>query len=1815
MGVHFRLRTIARSLSVGSTAALFLVLAGLAVASLMVLQSPFTEQATGATGVIDPNANGTVAGTLTTCGVGGNFDCLNDGVRNPTSPSTAGDYVTLGNNVQSNYQMGTLSNVASVSQVQVNVYHQELNANMATYVSLWDATETTQYGSTVILTNRTTAQWDVATFSGLSLTQAQLDGLRVRLRCQRPGGGATNSCRQFAMYADVTYTENINITVSSVGTQQNLDIGASNAHVGGTFVISEDTSSRNLTSITISETGTVDATNDLDNIKLFYEYATDCALASYNGGGAETQYGTTDTDGFNGSNQSTFTPTVAPTITTANDMCVYVVLDVLSGASPGETVELQITNPTTDVVGSGSPVISPATAIALSGTTVLQQTVLTQTHYHWRNDDGSESAATSATGGSEDTVFNDFPRNVPYRLRIQVSNEGNKTSAATTYRLEYAEKVSICSAATGWTDVGGAGGDWDMAASPNIADGNTTNVLSGANGAVTDENTNFVGTGALRETTSSSGSITLTGTEFTELEYSILATNNAVDGQGYCFRVSASGTPIDAYTSYPEASIASDLLVTATSTQTANVSIPTSGQDLGGGFVITDSSIGSHTISSITLHASGTVDFQNDIDNIILWYEYDQISPYNCTGESFNGDETQFGVTDTDGFSAGGQSTFTGSVSVSPTQGVCLYVEYDVLAAATDGEQLEIYFTNAATDIVINTGSIAPNSIVSIPGVTTFVAPNVVQAAYHWRNNDGTESAATSATGGNENTPWLEFPDSTVVRLRFGVANTGGQSATNYQYRLEWGQQVTTCSAISSWTDVATGGDDWQMVASQLVDGSNTTNIAESIGGVTDVGAFTAVAGQEESASQTGNITIGAGQFAELEYSLQALSTIPEGGRYCFRLTNAGTPLQSYTEYPELTVKLGTDFAVYRGVTTLSGATASITEGVDYDLQFNDASRAFIRITNSHMTGGGPAAGSTGNHNAADVTAYISNPGNITSGITFSRAAFPGNDTRIAWEVIEYIGDVGGENEFIVRSASTATYVAANTTFTTGAVSGIVDDADVVPFITGQYNPDTGRADYNTGLSTAAWNGAGDTVTFTRGEAGADAVQVSYAVVEFTGANWKVQRSEHTYSQVGVTQTQSITPVNSLSRAFIHAQKRVGANLDTHAEYGHEVWLSSIGAVSYRLNGSATTPGSHTSVAWVIENTQTTGSRMVVTRTNNTIAAAGGGLTSLNVNIGKTLDDITTASIFVTNSVDGTGRTFPEPMMSASIISDTQYNLQVSDDGDGHLYRVAVVEWPTASRKLIQDDFRIYSDNDTLTPTVPRGGLGENAEMTATNNPIAPGESVRIRMSLRVTAAAMPAGVDVFQLQYAKRPPATSCSAISTWLYLGDTASTTAVWRGQAGSPTNGATLPSLLLSASTIRGSYQEETPTALVPNQALVGDVVEYDWNVEHNGADDKSDYCFRMVETDGAVFEDYETYPVLRTVGYEPRLSRWRFFEDETNLTPTIALAPENVTPSGVDNDDVVKLRVTLDERSGAPGTNIKFKLQFSEDPTFATFTDVVSLSSCLDNSLWCYADGAGVDNAVIASTVLSDADVCPNGCGTYNEGTATSTATFDHPAYASTEYEFTLQHAGARVNAVYYFRLFNVVDNEVVPASTTLPSVLAASSTISATSTGVSAGTTVDGHTSNVATTPTAVPFGDVPFNTDYVAIQRLALGTNATQGYQVTVYTDQPLTNTYGNTISPITGSNASPVGWATGCSPAASSCFGYHTSDDVLLGGSGRFAPDDSFAPLTTSPAEIIYAGVPGSVNYDMVYKMLVRDTQVSGDYEASITYIISPIY
>ncbi len=1792
--------------------------------------------------VIRPNGDGTtLAGTPTGCGAGGDYDCLDEIITAPTAPSTGSDYMTWVNTDSTFYLMETIADINTVSSITVQYYHIEGGTNAQQTVGLFAANETTQYGTTQNVATSTSAQWDTVTFSGLSLTQTQLDSLKINIQCTKTGGGTANTCTGYALYGDVTYTPLVEVDVGTSGAQQNLDVGTTSANIGGTFVITELVSSRNITSISINETGTVDALNNLDNIELYYDLDItapyDCVSESFSGTTTESQFGVTDTSGFDAVNgTSTFTGTVG--ISTTTTMCVYTVLDVATTSSATETIEIQISEPSVNVIASGVNVdVQPAIAVLLSGTTVLQSSELNQIHYHFRNDDGSEAdpgGATSATGGVSDTTYDTLGKLTPIRLRLEVSNEGNKTSSVTKYRLEYAQKVTTCGTATGWTDVGAALGDWDMYDSANLTDGNDTTDIASGIGGVLNENTTFLTpNGGIKDTSSQTGNITLTSSEFVELEYSILATSASTEGYTYCFRLTDAGTALRNYNVYPEATVLADITVSSNGTQVPTIDIPTSNVYIGADFKIVDNIAGDTTITSITISASGTVDYQNDINNIQLLYDLDTTAPYDCASESYSGIESQFGSTDTNGFDASGTSTFTGSRIINPTQALCLYVEFDVGSGATNNETLDIKIDNASTDVVISTGTVAPASLVSLSSTTKMVIDNATQIHYQWRNDDGTESGATSATGGIEDTVLQNLKSGVPKRLRIEVSNEGSSTTPSYQYRLEYAVKTSVCSTATGWTDVGATADAFDMFNStNITDGNNTTNIAGSIGGVTDEEPtfLTPNAGVKDTSSQVASVALLGDEFIELEYSIVASTTATEGATYCFRVTDAGTPIKNYSSYPETDIRTATDFYIQRGVSTISGTSLTLTAGTDYVAPAGSTT-AFMRITNTLNTGAG--GGATGNSN--DVTVYISDPSNIPTSVTLTRPAGATGNTRVAWEIIEYIGVVGGSNEIVVRQQSIATYGTALTSATTSASVGIFDDNDVVVFITGQFNPDT-ATNYPYGNSTAMWNATGDTATFTRGATG-NASGVSYSVVEFIGSNWLVQRSEHTYTSVGTTETEAITAVNSLSRVFIHTQKRMATGLNTHGDFGHQVWMSGVGQVSYVLDSTAGTPGSHTSVAWIVENIQTIGTSMVVTRSNGT-QSGGASPTTLNVNIGKTISDTQDASIFMNNSGDEPGgggglNSFPEPMMSARIISNTQYELWIADTSDSRSWRTEIVEWPTATRKIAQNYYRFYVDNDALDPTDPwpvgAVDLGENTEVTGLDKPIASGGFMRLRMTLAVSSATMAPGLDSFKLQYGERN--TVCTAIleSAWRNIGNVGSTTALWRGFNGTPVDGTNLSTdppavgaLNISVSDVAGTYEENNDSALTPFEVIPSEDVEFDWAIENNNSPKKTDYCFRMIETGGTLFNAYNFYPVMRTAGYGPESLEWRWYDDAENETPSVSLAAEEIAPIDIAFNNTIQLRYLLSEINGATENATKFVVQFSEYSDFSTSTDVTEIGDCGTGSLWCYGNGAGIDNATITTALLTNSDSCVagvgNGCGSYNES-GTSTSEFTHKAGATTEFAFNIRNAGARPNRVYYFRLYDVTNNELIPlgAGKSYPSLVSEGASLVFEITGINSGIVTEGITTDVASTPTGVAFGTIPIDIETESAQKLTVSTNATEGYQILMFSSGDLLNVSGDKIDSITSDNTSPISWSISCDPAAYGCFGYHAGDDTLEGGSTRFSAVDTYARVSsTTPEEVVYSSVPiSNESTDIVFKTQIGALQSSGNYETRITYIAIPIF
>ena len=354
------------------------------------------------------------------------------------------------------------------------------------------------------------------------------------------------------------------------------------------------------------------------------------------------------------------------------------------------------------------------------------------------------------------------------------------------------------------------------------------------------------------------------------------------------------------------------------------------------------------------------------------------------------------------------------------------------------------------------------------------------------------------------------------------------------------------------------------------------------------------------------------------------------------------------------------------------------------------------------------------------------------------------------------------------------------------------------------------------------------------------------------------------------------------------------------------------------------------------------------------------------------------------------------------------------------------------------------------------------------------------------------------------------------------------------------------------------------------------------------------------------------------YTPMQQNWRWYDDETNETPTTPLAGENVAPANISTSNIIKLRVSVVETADIGATQVKYRLQYSTSSDFSSAVYVAETLNCQSNSAWCYTDGAGVDNATISTKVISDSSACASsagvGCGTHNEF-ATTSSTFTHQKSAITEFEFTLKESGSAGNTVYFFRLVSATSGAIVPLNSgkSNPSLSSAAGTLSFTIGGIASSTFTSGTTTTRDSTSLSVPFGALLSGDSALAAQRLTVSTNASQGYKIFSYATQGFVGSGVAEIPAVSGTNSSPLGWTSGCSNSATGCYGYHTNEAVLFGGSTRFAADDTYAQFsTTTPDEVAYSvGPVSSKATDIVYKTEIHALQTADSYTTNVVYIV----
>ena len=208
--------------------------------------------------------------------------------------------------------------------------------------------------------------------------------------------------------------------------------------------------------------------------------------------------------------------------------------------------------------------------------------------------------------------------------------------------------------------------------------------------------------------------------------------------------------------------------------------------------------------------------------------------------------------------------------------------------------------------------------------------PGVEQIHYRWRNDNGSQTTATwreSEDTGDPSAPTVAIDKNENIRLRFSFANTGGGSADNYRYRIEYATSTGVCAGISDWYAVATTtgtNGHWRVATStQVTNGSATTKQ------MTDSEGYTFSAGQVVAypSATTSAITLAENHYTEIEYVIRATTDAQTAGTYCFRASNDGADLEAYGRYPIITLSGDTNTAPYFTVDPKDGGSASTSPG------------------------------------------------------------------------------------------------------------------------------------------------------------------------------------------------------------------------------------------------------------------------------------------------------------------------------------------------------------------------------------------------------------------------------------------------------------------------------------------------------------------------------------------------------------------------------------------------------------------------------------------------------------------------------------------------------------------------------------------------------------------------------------------------------------------------------------------------------------------------------------------------------------------------
>ncbi len=263
-------------------------------------------------------------------------------------------------------------------------------------------------------------------------------------------------------------------------------------------------------------------------------------------------------------------------------------------------------------------------------------------------------------------------------------------------------------------------------------------------------------------------------------------------------------------------------------------------------------------------------------------------------------------------------------------------------------------------------------------------------------------------------------------------------------------------------------------------------------------------------------------------------------------------------------------------------------------------------------------------------------------------------------------------------------------------------------------------------------------------------------------------------------------------------------------------------------------------------------------KASTTYSGTGGGTTHTHIDM--------SGGAVQSPDAQANGRTPTSPVVVQSAPGDHSHAFNLSgystDTSLPNYIEVIFAKRFSGITVYAQDNHLWYDNVNANTPTDiwPPGGstLGEGDAITVSTQPPIPGNVLRLRMTFNVTNATATALSQAFKLQYVAADSGTCASALM-WTDVGAIGAGGALWRGYNNAGvTDGANLSSLLLTNSNVGESYTEQNNSSSTPTEIPLLQTGEWDWVIQDNLATEGTNYCFRMVKSDGTPLDTYTDYP---------------------------------------------------------------------------------------------------------------------------------------------------------------------------------------------------------------------------------------------------------------------------------------------------------------------------------------------------------------------